>query len=610
MKAILKYFFPKPEPTKPLPPPEPSGIKAKYEALKAEHEALKTEHEKVVAGQVKLLAWVKTTHRLHRAPEGIRALIQEGRRIVPALAMLFMCNCLFAQAPPILRNSWTTNTAGNPVVGNNNLSVTNASAAGTNWAFFGIGPSTIARLTDVTNIASAVSGASGLTTNDNQFLGAPLSIKDAARMTNISLYNTTTVASADSPIRFATPTNVFWMIRPGNNLNNGVTNYTLEMGWNADGAITGEPSFEMEFEASFRDPAGLDFNEWYIQRGDPDGHFYRPLYIQQRRNGHSNAVIQVRGDFDVIKNGDLTNNSVLSPVVLSVNTSNQVITTSSNVLVRGFMQILGSSAAQPSILIQPAGMANGVTIDMDNGDNNLYFYNRENGNIFFAANAQIGMTLTPAQRLGVGGVLAPLATLHVTNVAGAAEVLRVGATARARALSVSSNGAASVSAGNSESNAVISGAMFATTTSFTNLNATGTMTNLANVTIPAHFMTNSLDAVHAIWRGTMPLAVPNTNQFQIVFGSTTILDTGLQTASNTVFEAECWIVRTGNTSQHVEGRFEWGPGNGAPFAFTNANLEIAETNGINTVLALKGGARRLGAHTNNFFRVWYEPATR
>ncbi len=90
MKAILQYFFPKPEPDKPLPPPEPSGLKAKYEALKTghealkkEHEALKAEHEKVVAGQTKLLAWVKTTHRLSRAPEGIRALIQEGRRIVP-----------------------------------------------------------------------------------------------------------------------------------------------------------------------------------------------------------------------------------------------------------------------------------------------------------------------------------------------------------------------------------------------------------------------------------------------------------------------------------------------------------------------------------------------
>lgn len=187
MKAILKYFFPKPEPTKPLPPPEPSGIKAKYEALKAEHEALKTEHEKVVAGQVKLLAWVKTTHRLHRAPDGIRALIQEGKRIVPFLALLFIGQCLFAAPPPVLRNSWSTNTAGTPVRGVDNLSVTNA-GSGTNWTFFGISPQTVARLMDVTNISG-----SALTTNANQFLGVPLSIKDGVLLTNTVTYSNLTV---------------------------------------------------------------------------------------------------------------------------------------------------------------------------------------------------------------------------------------------------------------------------------------------------------------------------------------------------------------------------------------------------------------------------------
>ena len=79
---ILNYFFPKPEPVIP-PSQELSDLKAKYEALNAEHEALKAEHAKLAAGQVQLLTWVKTTHRLNRAPEGIRALIQEGKRIIP-----------------------------------------------------------------------------------------------------------------------------------------------------------------------------------------------------------------------------------------------------------------------------------------------------------------------------------------------------------------------------------------------------------------------------------------------------------------------------------------------------------------------------------------------
>lgn len=218
------------------------------------------------------------------------------------------------------------------------------------------------------------------------------------------------------------------------------------------------------------------------------------------------------------------------------------------------------------------------------------------------------MRITKRGRVGIG-TNAPEAKVHIVGTGAINGLLRVGTTATDSRFTVATN-VSMIAAGNSTSNAVISGAMYAATTAFTNLNATGTMTNLANVSIPAHFMTNNLDALHAIWRGNMPLALANTNQFQIVFGSSTILDTGLQTASNTVFSAECWIVRTGNTSQHVEGRFEWGPGNGAPFAFTNANLEIAETNGIATTLALKGGALRPGAHTNNFFRVWYEPATR
>jgi len=143
---------------------------------------------------------------------------------------------------------------------------------------------------------------------------------------------------------------------------------------------------------------------------------------------------------------------------------------------------------------------------------------------------------------------------------------------------------------------------------FTNLNALGVMTNLGNATVTAHTMTNSGDMIRAEWRGTMPLAAVNSNQFQIVFGSQTILDTGFQTASNSVFRASVEITRSGNTSQHCDARFEWGPGNGVPFAFTNANLELSQTNGIDTTLALKGGSLRLGAHTNNSVRVWYFPA--
>ncbi len=145
-------------------------------------------------------------------------------------------------------------------------------------------------------------------------------------------------------------------------------------------------------------------------------------------------------------------------------------------------------------------------------------------------------------------------------------------------------------------------------TLYTNLNGAGTMSNLANFSIRAHTLTNNGDTVRAYWAGTMPAATANTNQFQIVYGSQTILDTGLQIASNCNWRAEVTIIRSGSTAQHAEGHFEWGPGGAVPFVYTNSNLEIVQTNGIATLLALKGGARIGGAHTNNSFRVYWDPS--
>lgn len=165
-----------------------------------------------------------------------------------------------------------------------------------------------------------------------------------------------------------------------------------------------------------------------------------------------------------------------------------------------------------------------------------------------------------------------------------------------------------IQAGESVSNAIVGGKLFWSTTSFTNLNALSTLSNLANVSIAGNVLTNNGDVIHAKWGGVYANVFQNTNQFQIVFGSATILDTGLQSSSNSVWSGEVWITRTGNTAQHCEAYFDWGIGSGAPFVRTNVNKEITETNGIATTLALKGGARIKAAHTNNSFVVWYEPA--
>jgi hypothetical protein len=99
--------------------------------LEAKHAALRIEHERVVSGQTKLIEWIKVTHRLHRAPEGIRLLIQQGKRIVPLLALMFLLvgqSVEAGPAPPILRQPLTTNTHFGPVPLEGHVPIWNAAA--------------------------------------------------------------------------------------------------------------------------------------------------------------------------------------------------------------------------------------------------------------------------------------------------------------------------------------------------------------------------------------------------------------------------------------------------------------------------------------------------
>jgi len=183
------------------------------------------------------------------------------------------------------------------------------------------------------------------------------------------------------------------------------------------------------------------------------------------------------------------------------------------------------------------------------------------------------------------------------------------------AIAVLNSSNVNVRAGASVSNAPVGGTYFSSTGSFTNLNGVpGTLTNLGNVLIAGNVLTNNGDMVRAYWAGVGATAMQNTQNFQIVYGSATILDTGLQISSNILFRASVEITRTGNTALHVEAKFEWLPNllgaTGVPWASTNVNREIVQTNGINTLLALRGSAQRVGAHTNNSFRVYYDPAVR
>jgi hypothetical protein len=128
-------------------------------------------------------------------------------------------------------------------------------------------------------------------------------------------------------------------------------------------------------------------------------------------------------------------------------------------------------------------------------------------------------------------------------------------------------------------------------------------------------MTNTGDEVRFYFHGTMPTATVNTNQFQVVINSggpdVALLDTGLQIGSNTVYRIDGRLTRTGVASHVVYVEFDWGPGNGVPFAATNTSFATTTvTNGLDLNIILKTTARRQGAHTNMMARAWFAPAPR
>lgn len=97
--------------------------------------------------------------------------------------LLFTLNAFAAPQPNVWVNPWSTNRSPMPVMATNSLSVSNVipGGNGSNWNFYGISPSTVARLTDSTNIAQAVVGQSnGLYVlkfngaSDSQFLTNPI----------------------------------------------------------------------------------------------------------------------------------------------------------------------------------------------------------------------------------------------------------------------------------------------------------------------------------------------------------------------------------------------------------------------------------------------------
>lgn len=163
-------------------------------------------------------------------------------------------------------------------------------------------------------------------------------------------------------------------------------------------------------------------------------------------------------------------------------------------------------------------------------------------------------------------------------------------------------GVAIVTATNVANFSVAGGLIYFDLNSYTNLSGSGALTNLSQVILPAHTLTNFADSIYMEWPVVLPNA-PNTNRFTIELGSIVLLDTGLQICSNTTVNASARITRTGNSSQRCEATISWGPGGGVPFHFTNRITDQTLDNGVSRRLSLNGAARRGGAHTNLGMRI-------
>ncbi len=685
--------------------------------LREEVKTLKSENEKLIAAQTKLLEWVKTTHRLSRAPDGIRAMIQKGKRIVPMLLVLLTVTELLAQAPPVIRQPLTTNFHFGPVPTEGQVPTWNTTAM--KWS---------------NNIpAGGVSFASIVWTNDTALSEVRLIPSTSSNMVTLAKPNfsgTNRALTISGYHTSASSTNSLVEIIGGQPKLSGSVNLLLKAG-----AFDDLNGFQVRNDGSV-DIAGV-LNMTYGQQLNvlnsngspgveirPGGDALQNCFVgfaaggsHRGSTGHHNAIFGTsagatlkRGSFNTIIGqaaGETMSTNAIDHNTFVGQAAGFWCATNLNTFVGSGSGTLVSNGSRNTFV--GAATGSGLT----NGEYNTFIgvgsgFSAKSNSMCVFLGAQSGTWETAGETLMIDntqrinesdartnaliyGLFNPTrltqrlsfhaglvsqpgslgylnlgestlagyvgmgmsATKTAPNISGVSFVsdgntihmgyitqIRVNASGSTK-LSVGAGGtdgflgvgmstetpgsllsvgsgsrfqvnsvgiAKILTAGASVSNVFIGGTLHMRTTSSTNFSADGTFTNLSNVIIPAHTLTNAIDMIRADWGGKMADATANTNNFQIVYGSQTILDTGLNIASNCAFRAWVEITRTGNTAQHAEAHLEWGPGGGVPFGYTNVNIEITQTNGINTTLALRGAARRLFAHTNNFMRVQYFPA--
>lgn len=123
-----------------------------------------------------------------------------------------------------------------------------------------------------------------------------------------------TLSTAESKITVASATNAPWTLEAGSFLGqDNVKNHVMSWGYNIGNVDTNDIIFKLELETRWKD-GGVQYNEFYVQRNDPDGRSYRPIMLQQSRSGASNMLWKIRGDTSFHGTGEQTNtdNAILN----------------------------------------------------------------------------------------------------------------------------------------------------------------------------------------------------------------------------------------------------------------------------------------------------------
>lgn len=137
------------------------------------------------------------------------------------------------------------------------------------------------------------------------------------------------------------------------------------------------------------------------------------------------------------------------------------------------------------------------------------------------------------------------------------------------------------------------------------VNAGAAATNLLTYMVLAHTLTNNGDRISFRTSGRFA-ANANNKQIQVILGSEVVFDSGSQAANSGSWVVTGEIIRTGSTAQSVNGSFA---GSGETLFNLANSRDIAQTNGINTLLRVVSTATADGDMTNRTLTVDYFPTS-